>query len=73
MFTGIILIVFKIEENIPKKNDRLKKISNCCNIVLLFKSFINLVGILLDPLLLPKFKEEIMLETSILSAGVVNL
>ena len=48
LYIGIILLIFKIEENIPEENDLLKKIASW-SYTTLFNSFRILVGILLGP------------------------
>ena len=51
LYIGIILLIFKIEGNIPEENDWLKKIASW-SYTALFNSFRILVGILLGPSLI---------------------
>ena len=71
MYIGIILLVFKIEGNIPEEKDWLKRIASWSDMSL-FNSFRILIRILLGPSLFFLFKEEIMLEISVLSVGVIK-
>ena len=57
MYIGIMLMFFKIEGNIPEP---------------FFNNFRILVGMLLGPSLLSRFKEEIMLQKSVLLVGVLK-
>ena len=65
------MLVFKIEGNIPEEKDWLKRTASWSDMSL-FNSFRILIGILLGPWLLSWFKEEIMLETSVLSVRVIK-
>ena len=64
-------MVFEIEGNIPEEKDWLKRIASWSNMSLL-NHFRILIGILLVPSLLSWFKEEVMLETSLLPFGVIK-
>lgn len=57
MYIGIMLMFFKIEGNIPEP---------------FFNNFRILVGMLLGPSLSSRFKEEIMLQKSVLLVGVLK-
>ena len=70
LYIGIILLVLKIEGDIPEEKDWLERIANWSNMSL-FNRFRILIGILLGPPLLSSFKGE-MLETSVLSVGVIK-
>ena len=72
LYIGIILLVFKIEGNIPEEKDWLKRITSWSDTSLCISLTIS-IGILLGPSLFSCFKEEIMLETLVLLAGVLNL
>ena len=72
LYIGIILLVFKIEGNIPEEKDWLKRIASWSDKSLCISITIS-IGILLGPSFLPCFKDEIMLETLVLLAGVLYL
>ena len=65
-------MVFKIEGNTKEEKDWLKRIASWPDMSL-FNSFRILIGILLSPSLLPWFKNDIMLETSVLSVGAIKI
>ena len=69
MHIGIIFVIFKIERNIPDGKERLNKDASWSDMSL-FDNFKILVGILFRPSLLLRFKDEIILEASILSVRI---
>ena len=71
LYIGIILLVFKIEGSNPEEKDWLKSNASWSDMSL-FNNFRILVWILFGSSLLSRFKEEIILETSVLSVGVVK-
>lgn len=71
MYIRIILLVFKIERHKPVEKDWLNRNARWSD-MFLFINFKILVGTLFGPLLLSRFKKEIILETSVLSAGVIK-
>ena len=71
MYIGIILLLFRIEGNIPEA----KKIGGArmsFGQMSLFHTFKFLIGILFGQSFLSCFKKEIISETSILSVGAIK-
>ena len=67
----MILLIFKIEGNIPEAKGWLNKNASWSDMPL-YNNLKILVGKLFFPSLLPSFKEGIMLETSLLSVEVIK-
>ena len=71
LYNGTILLVSKVEGNNPEEKDWLNRNISWSDISL-FNNFKILVGILFCPSHLSWFKEEIILETSVLSRVIKN-
>ena len=69
-YIGFILLVFKIERNIPEEKDWLNRTATWY--MSLFRSFRILVKLLFGPSLWPRFKEEVILKISELATGVIK-